>query len=337
MRGPWMRRPKSETSNDGGRSRFELRAAAVVRGVRELGQPGGGDGGGGVAAVGIVSFCILVLEHFHLLVVPVAIARAPFPDACIWVVPANARKDPNVFEIQNALNFCFSFPPHRFEVQPTGGQAFLTAVASANVASFLVAQGRCCLGDRHYLLFSTLDSAIAATKLSTGARRDVSTRSDDVRGNFEFQTRGQSIWAETGITTDGPTDGPRPASRAGLDLAGETFLSSFPPFLAVQVAKGHATIDGAISPDSAAASDYADSGDTNEFRVHSLLSAIPAPEVHSERSTDLSCRAPNGSQFDPFVTPDRKSGTCLNSEADPPRCALSASQLTEQPTPSLRS
>ena len=34
-------------------ARFELRAAAAVRGVRELQQPGGGDGGGGVAAAGV--------------------------------------------------------------------------------------------------------------------------------------------------------------------------------------------------------------------------------------------------------------------------------------------
>lgn len=33
--------------------RFELRAAAAVRGVRELQQPGRGDGGGGVAAAGV--------------------------------------------------------------------------------------------------------------------------------------------------------------------------------------------------------------------------------------------------------------------------------------------
>jgi hypothetical protein len=33
--------------------RFELRAAAPVRGVRELQQPGSRDGGGGVAAAGV--------------------------------------------------------------------------------------------------------------------------------------------------------------------------------------------------------------------------------------------------------------------------------------------
>lgn len=58
--------------------------------------------------------------------------------------------------VSNALNFCFSAPPHRFQIYAVSPGVFSSCAANANLASYIFSRGSCRLGSVHLLLFPSL-------------------------------------------------------------------------------------------------------------------------------------------------------------------------------------
>ncbi|CAN6166399.1 unnamed protein product [Urochloa humidicola] len=231
-----------------------------------------------------VYFCDYALKNFHLLVVPATQSRVADPEARIWILHAHSGKGTqNMFLVRNALNFCFSMPPHRFVVKEVGDCIFSSVVANANIARYIVAFGHCKLGKTSLLLFPSLDSAIAAAKQrSEGKIRGVSIKTTDVTTLFEFQT------CATGQRASLGTHDSRPIQLVPPSLERPT-----PPLPTPekQVSNSNATIDGAARHDLPAFSNSINSGSDNDSEVHLPLNSEP------------SHHAPNGCQFQEFITP----------------------------------
>ncbi|CAN6334539.1 unnamed protein product [Urochloa humidicola] len=287
-----------------------------------------------------VPFCNYVMEHFHLLAVPVPISRAPL-DAMIWIIRSGHGSSPSLVQVRNALNFCFSFPPHLFEVQNAGDDVFVTAVSSSNLARYMVAQGRCRLGTASYLLFPSLGSAIAVSKLrAQNSASDVIQRAADDSVDFKIQTSARFDWAGSTSGCSGPTPVPTPDSL-GTEPIGAG-LAAFPPLSSViHPAKSvhrSGAIDVAGSPSLPVTSDSTDLRCFTCNRAHSPLSSAPSTEAHSPRRTAPNCRAPNGGHFNIPANPATLSNAELSSLApSPPHAEFSCntpngSPLRTQPT-----
>ena len=93
-----------------------------------------------------VSFCDLVLLHFHELVVPAGKGTPATPEATFWMKPELGSVILSKVQVGNALNFRFSRPPHRFEVRSYEHGYFSAIASSKNLASFIVSRGRCKVG-----------------------------------------------------------------------------------------------------------------------------------------------------------------------------------------------
>jgi hypothetical protein len=60
-----------------------------------------------------VSFCELVLRHFHMLIVPAPVGSPTLPGDTFWIRADTDSSPPSSVQVQNALNFSFSRPFRR--------------------------------------------------------------------------------------------------------------------------------------------------------------------------------------------------------------------------------
>ncbi|KAF8732245.1 hypothetical protein HU200_016224 [Digitaria exilis] len=220
-----------------------------------------------------VSFCNFVLANFHILKVPASLSSTTDTASRIWILYLGKGKELSVREIKNVLNFCFSIPPFRFAVEQTSSRIFSSVVANANLANYLVARGRCKLGNKSFLLFPSLGAAIAGSKLGAAADAVDVGPNPDVTFQFEKRDRETTIWAGSQSQFTGPNS----SQEAVSAFAGKDFSlaqqSPLPP----------------LFPPAAAGS--MDAGDINYSSAHSPL------------TIEISPRTTNGCQLKDSVTP----------------------------------
>lgn len=90
-----------------------------------------------------VSFCNLVLQNFHLLWVPGGRSARFDPRAWFWLVGDASCAPPSLRQVRNTINFCFSTPARRFDVNAVRPGVFSTYAANPNLASFIVSRSWC--------------------------------------------------------------------------------------------------------------------------------------------------------------------------------------------------
>lgn len=88
--------------------------------------------------------------------------------------------------VSNALNFCFSAPPHRFQIYAVSPGVFSSCAANANLASYIFSRGSCRLGSVHLLLFPSLACREDETP-ATPDGDDVTSEEADGGQRFKFE------------------------------------------------------------------------------------------------------------------------------------------------------
>jgi hypothetical protein len=80
------------------------------------------------------------------LTVPASRGSRTEPDAAFWLVSEAGTPLPFAAKVKNALNFCFSMPPHRFEVAEICARVYSAVATHGNIARSIVSRGCCKLG-----------------------------------------------------------------------------------------------------------------------------------------------------------------------------------------------
>lgn len=129
---------------------------------------------------------------------------------------------PNVSDVRNALNFCFSTYPFRFQTSDILPGVFESAAANGNIARLIVTRGRCRLGRVSLLLFPSLRSTMAAGASRHAVGEDSSDNPDMSDG---IQT------SDSGPAVDDlcPSDGPNFSPSLGPVGRATPYSSPFPP------------------------------------------------------------------------------------------------------------